>query len=197
MAACGRDHAPQGSNRRRERDRTMTQQPPNIPDDSAVFPCLMEDMLERVDQIHRSITRANGRIEYLKIAAYRGNSALRPVRNGRGVEHSSIEFAVLESEAERWGIGELQKELKKLLEVIRPLVQRLPAGVMHAVAAQRILEGIPCGIIARQLHVHRSYVYRLLRQAGEHIVEMYKRDEINREVSQKNVEKIAKEKAGC
>lgn len=58
---------------------------------------------------------------------------------------------MLESDAERWGIGELQKELEALLEDIRPLVERLPAGVLRAVATQRILEGIPCGIISRRM----------------------------------------------
>ena len=146
------------------------------PDDSPWPPFLIRDMLERVDQIHRAITRAIGRIEYLKMAAYRVNSTLIPVRGGRGVERSRIEYAVLESDAERWGIGELQKELDELLLTIRPLVERLPAGVMRAVATQRILEGIPCGIIGRRMHFSRGHVYRLLNQATERIVEMHNRD---------------------
>ena len=146
------------------------------PDDSPWPPFLIRDMLERVDQIHRAITRAIGRIEYLKMLAYRANSTLTPVRGGRGVERSRIEYAVLESDAERWGIGELQKELDQLLLTIRPLVERLPAGVMRAIATQRILEGIPCGIIARRMHFSRGHVYRLLKQATERIEEMHNRD---------------------
>lgn len=146
------------------------------PDDSPWPPFLIRDILERVDQIHRAITRAIGRIEYLKMLAYRANSTLTPVRGGRGVEHSRIEYAVLESDAERWGIGELQKELDELLLTIRPLVERLPAGVMRAVATQRILEGIPCGIIGRRMHFSRGHVYRLLNQATERIVQMYNMD---------------------
>ena len=90
----------------------------------------------------------------------------------RGVERSRVEYAVLESDAERWGIGELQKELDELLQDIRPLVERLPAGVLRAVATQRILEGIPCGIISRRMHFSRCYVYRLLDQACERLCQM-------------------------
>ena len=79
---------------------------------------------------------------------------------------------MLESDAERWGIGELQKELGALLEDIRPLVERLPAGVLRAVATQRILEGIPCGIISRRMHFSRCYVYRLLDQACDRLCQM-------------------------
>jgi len=158
------------------------------PDDSPWPPFLIRDMLERVDQIHRAITRAIGRIEYLKMSAYRANSTLTPVRYGRGVERSRIEYAVLESEAERWGIGELKKELEEHLQIIRPLVQRLPAGIMRAVATQRILDGVPCGIIGRRMHFSRSHVYRLLNQATERIVEMHHMDQKKKSSLQKQMQ---------
>lgn len=133
----------------------------------------LKDILVRIDQIHRAITRAVGRIEYLKLVAERSGSSLTPVRYGRGVEHSRIEYAVLESDAERWGIGELQKELEHHLLTVRPLVERLPAGLMRAVAVQRILEGRPCGLIAKRMHFSRSYVYRLLDQATDRLCAMH------------------------
>ena len=136
------------------------------------LPISLRDRLKRVDEIHRAITRAVGRIEYLKLSAMRAGSRPTPVRYGRGVERSRVEYAVLESDAERWGIGELQKELDELLQDIRPLVERLPAGVLRAVATQRILEGIPCGIISRRMHFSRCYVYRLLDQACERLCQM-------------------------
>ena len=147
-----------------------------IPTDSSWPPIPLEDMLDRVDDIHRAITRAIGRIEYLKMSAYKANSTLTPVKYGRGVERSRIEYAVLECDAERWGIGELKKELEEHLQLIRPLVERLPAGVMRAVATQRILDGVPCGIIGRRMHFSRSHVYRLLQQASQRMIEMYNRD---------------------
>ena len=128
--------------------------------------------LARVDEIHRAVTRAVGRIEYLKLTAERANSRLSPVRYGRGVERSRVEFAVLESDAERWGIDELKKELEELLTFIRPLVERLPAGVLRAVAVQRIVEGIPCGLIGTRMHFSRGHVYRLLNQATQRLCEM-------------------------
>lgn len=91
------------------------------------LPISLRDRLKRVDEIHRAITRAVGRIEYLKLSAMRAGSRPTPVRYGQGVERSRVEYAVLESDAERWGIGELQKELDALLQDIRPLVERLPA----------------------------------------------------------------------
>ena len=136
------------------------------------LPISLQDKLKRVDEIHRAITRAVGRIEYLKLSARRAGSRPTPVRYGRGVERSRVEYAVLESDAERWGIGELQKELDALLKDIRPLVERLPAGVLRAVATQRILEGIPCGIISRRMHFSRCYVYRLLDQACDRLCQM-------------------------
>lgn len=136
-----------------------------LPDD-------LHSALLRVDEIHRAVTRAVGRIEYLKLTAERANSRLSPVRYGRGVERSRVEYAVLESDAERWGIGELQKELEELLTFIRPLVERLPAGVLRAVAVQRILEGIPCGLIGKRMHFSRGHVYRLLNQANERLCQM-------------------------
>lgn len=129
------------------------------------LPISLQDKLKRVDEIHRAITRAVGRIEYLKLSALRAGSRPSPVRYGRGVERSHVEYAVLESDAERWGIGELQKELDALVE-------RLPAGVLRAVATQRILEGIPCGIISRRMHFSRCYVYRLLDQACDRLCQM-------------------------
>ena len=63
-------------------------------------------------------------------------------------------------------------ELDALLKDIRPLVERLPAGVLRAVATQRILEGIPCGIISRRMHFSRCYVYRLLDQACDRLCQM-------------------------
>ena len=129
-------------------------------------------MLYRVDEIHRAITRAVGRVEFLAESAQRVNSRLTPVRYGRGVERSRIEYAVLESDAEEWGIGELKKELAALLEVIKPLVERLPAGVLRAVAVQRILEGVPCGVIGKRLHFSRCYIYRLLNQAYDRLCAM-------------------------
>ena len=126
------------------------------------LPISLQDKLKRVDEIHRAITRA----------ALRAGSRPSPVRYGRGVERSHVEYAVLESDAERWGIGELQKELDALLKDIRPLVERLPAGVLRAVATQRILEGIPCGIISRRMHFSRCYVYRLLDQACDRLCQM-------------------------
>ena len=74
------------------------------------LPISLRDRLKRVDEIHRAITRAVGRIEYLKLSAMRAGSRPPPVRYGRGVERSRVEYAGLESDAERWGIGELQKE---------------------------------------------------------------------------------------
>lgn len=136
-------------------------------------PVSLRDMLDRIDEIHRAITRAVGRIEYLKLASTRVNSRLTPVRGGRGTERSRVEYAVLESDAERWGIGELQKELDEYLETVRPLVERLPAGVLRAVATQRILEGIPCGLIGRRMHFSRGYVYKLLRQAEDRLCDLY------------------------
>ena len=121
-----------------------------IPTDSSWPPIPLEDMLDRVDDIHRAITRAIGRIEYLKMSAYKANSTLTPVKYGRGVERSRIEYAVLECDAERWGIGELKKE--------------------------RILDGVPCGIIGRRMHFSRSHVYRLVGQASQRMIEMYNRD---------------------
>ena len=116
------------------------------------LPISLQDKLKRVDEIHRAITRAVGRIEYLKLSALRAGSRPSPVRYGRG--------------------GELQKELGALLKDIRPLVERLPAGVLRAVATQRILEGIPCGIISRRMHFSRCYVYRLLDQACDRLCQM-------------------------
>ena len=127
----------------------------------------LKDVLARLDQIHRAITRAKGRVNYLMQGAQRANSRLTPVRYGRGMEHSRIEYAVLESEAERWGIKELEQERDELLKTIRPLVERLPAGLLRAVATQRILDGVPCGLIARKMHYSRSYIYRLLDEAAE------------------------------
>ena len=127
----------------------------------------LKDVLARLDQIHRAITRAKGRVNYLMQGAQRANSRLTPVRYGRGVEHSRIEYAVLESEAERWGISELEQERDELLKTIRPLVERLPAGLLRAVATQRILDGVPCGLIARRMHYSRSSIYRLLDEAAE------------------------------
>ena len=66
----------------------------------------------------------------------------------------------------------LPQMLDALLEDIRPLVERLPAGVLRAVATQRILEGIPCGIISRRMHFSRCYVYRLLDQACDRLCQM-------------------------
>lgn len=132
-------------------------------------PDSLSERLKRVDELHRAITRATGRIEFLKQSAEKANSRLTPVRYGRGVEHSKIEYAVLESDAEQWGITELQRELEKLLKEIRPLVERLPPGVLRAVAVQRILQGVPCGIIAKRMHFCRSYVYQVLRQVEERI----------------------------
>ena len=134
----------------------------------------LEDVLARLDQIHRAITRAKGRVNYLMQSAQRVNSRLTPVRYGRGVEHSRIEYAVLESEAERWGINELEQERDALLMTVRPLVERLPAGLLRAVATQRILDGVPCGLIARKMHYSRSYIYRLLDEAGRRMAEMQK-----------------------
>ena len=136
------------------------------------LPISLQDKLKRVDEINPPITRPVGRIEYLKLSAQRAGSRPSPVRFGRGVERSHVEYAVLESDAERWGIGELQKELDALLKDIRPLVERLPAGVLRAVATQRILEGIPCGIISRRMHFSRCYVYRLLDQACDRLCQM-------------------------
>ncbi len=127
----------------------------------------LKDVMARLDEIHRAITRAKGRINYLMQGAQRANSRLTPVRYGRGVERSRVESAVLESEAERWGIGELEKERDELLEVVRPLVEKLPPGLLRAVATQRFLDGIPCGIIARRMHYSRSYIYRLLDEAQQ------------------------------
>lgn len=127
----------------------------------------LKDVMARLDEIHRAITRAKGRIQYLMQGAQRANSRLTPVRYGRGVEHSRVENAVLESEAERWGIGELERERGELLEVVRPLVEKLPPGLLRAVATQRFLDGIPCGIIARRMHYSRSYIYRLLDEAQQ------------------------------
>lgn len=127
----------------------------------------LKDVMARLDEIHRAITRAKGRIQYLMQGAQRANSRLTPVRYGRGVEHSRVENAVLESEAERWGIGELERERDELLEVVRPLVEKLPPGLLRAVATQRFLDGIPCGIIARRMHYSRSYIYRLLDEAQQ------------------------------
>lgn len=132
------------------------------------------DVLARLDSIHRAITRARGRINYLMQSAQRVNSRLTPVRYGRGVEHSRIEYAILESEEERWGIRELEQERDEILGVIRPLVERLPAGLLRAVATQRILDGVPCGLIARKMHYSRSYIYRLLDEAGKRMAEMQK-----------------------
>lgn len=132
----------------------------------------LRGLIVRVDELHRSITRAVGRIEYLKLTAERANSRLSPVHYGRGVERSRVEYAVLESDAERWGIGELQRELDLLLADLRPLVERLPAGVLRAVAVQRILEGVPCGLIGRRMHFSRGYVYKLLSQASDRLCEM-------------------------
>lgn len=127
----------------------------------------LRDVLARLDEIHRAITRAKGRINLLMKGAERANSRLTPVRYGRGVERSRIEYAVLESEAERWGVSELEKERDELLGAVRPLVERLPAGLLRAVATQRILDGVPCGLIARRMHYSRSYIYRLLNEAQE------------------------------
>lgn len=140
----------------------------------------LKDVLARLDEIHRAITRAKGRVNYLMQGAQRANSRLTPERYGRGVEHSRIEYAVLESEAERWGINELEQERDALLTAIRPLVERLPAGLLRAVATQRMLDGIPCGLIARKMHYSRSYIYRLLEEAGERMAEIQK----NRKTSQ-------------
>jgi len=134
----------------------------------------LKDVLARLDQIHRAITRAKGRVYYLMQGAQRANSRLTPVRYGRGVEHSRIEYAVLESEAERWGISELEQERDELLKTIRPLVERLPAGLLRAVATQRILDGVPCGLIARRMHYSRSYIYRLLDEAAERMSQIQK-----------------------
>ena len=134
----------------------------------------VRDVLARLDSIHRAITRARGRINYLMQSAQRVNSRLTPVRYGRGVEHSRIEYAVLESEEERWGIRELEQQRDEILGVIRPLVERLPAGLLRAVATQRILDGVPCGLIARKMHYSRSYIYRLLDEAGKRMAEMQK-----------------------
>ena len=134
----------------------------------------LKDVLARLDEIHRAITRAKGRVNYLMQSAQRANSRLNPVRYGRGVEHSRIEYAVLESEAERWGISELEQERDELLKTIRPLVERLPAGLLRAVATQRILDGVPCGLIARRMHYSRSYIYRLLDEAAERMSQIQK-----------------------
>lgn len=134
----------------------------------------LKDVLARLDQIHRAITRAKGRVNYLMQGAQRVNTRLTPVRYGRGVEHSRIEYAVLESEAERWGISELEQERDELLKAIRPLVERLPAGLLRAVATQRILDGVPCGLIARKMHYSRSYIYRLLDEAAERMAQIQK-----------------------
>lgn len=133
----------------------------------------LRDVLYRIDEIHRAVTRAVGRINYLKESALRANSSLTPVRYGRGVERSRVEYAVLESDAERWGIGELQKELETLLDIVRPLVERLPAGLIRAIAVQRIVEGTPCGLIGRKMHFSRCYIYRLLNQANDRLCELY------------------------
>ncbi|MBE5801428.1 MAG: hypothetical protein E7319_03985 [Clostridiales bacterium] len=133
----------------------------------------LKEVLARLDAIHRAITRAKGRIHYLMQGAQRANSRLTPVRYGRGVETSRIEHAVLESEAERWGIKELESERDSILQMVRPLVERLPAGLLRAVATQRILDGIPCGIIARRMHYSRSYIYRLLDEAGERMNQIH------------------------
>jgi len=134
----------------------------------------IKDVLARLDSIHRAITRARGRIHYLMQSAQRINSRLTPVRYGRGVEHSRIEYAILESEEERWGIRELERERDEILGVIRPLVEHLPAGLLRAVATQRILDGVPCGLIARKMHYSRSYIYRLLEEAGNRMAEIQK-----------------------
>ncbi len=137
----------------------------------------LKDVLERLDGIHRAITRAKGRVNYLMQGAQRANSRLTPVRYGRGMERSRIEYAVLESEAERWGIRELEKQRDELLQLVRPLVERLPAGVLRAVATQRILDGTPCGLIARKMHYSRSYIYRLLDEAGKRMMEIQRNGE--------------------
>jgi hypothetical protein len=133
----------------------------------------LRDVLARLDEIHRAITRAKGRINLLMRGAERVNTRLTPVRYGRGVEHSRIEYAVLESEAERWGISELERERDDLLGTVRPLVERLPAGLLRAVATQRILDGVPCGLIARRMHYSRSYIYRLLDEAQQRMIRIY------------------------
>ena len=136
----------------------------------------LREMIDRLDQINRAITRAMGRLDYLKLSAERANSRLSPVRYGRGYERSRVEYAVLESEAERWGIKELERERDELLKTVRPLVERLPGGLLRAVAVQRYLEGVPCGLIGKKLHYSRCYIYRLLDEAADRLCQMHQRD---------------------
>ncbi len=125
----------------------------------------LQERLQRIDQLQREIKRAVGRIEYLKMSAQRVTSRLSPIRYDGGVEHSKVEFAVLETDAIKWGIEELQKELDLHLELISPLIERLPPGLLRAVATQRFVDGLSCGLIAKRLHYSRCYVYTLLKQA--------------------------------
>ncbi|MEG0741260.1 MAG: hypothetical protein RSB91_03995 [Clostridia bacterium] len=134
--------------------------------------CELKQTLCRVDEIHREVTRAAGRIKWLQLSAERANSRLTPVYYGRGVEHSRVEQGVLESEAERWGIVQLKQELQALLETVRPLVERLPPGLLRAIATQRYLDGVPCGVIAKRMCYSRCYIYRLLETATDRLCEM-------------------------
>ena len=54
------------------------------------LPISLRDRLKRVDEIHRAITRAVGRIEYLKLSAMRAGSRPTPVRYGRGAHKLCI-----------------------------------------------------------------------------------------------------------
>ncbi len=129
----------------------------------------------RLDEINRAITKAKGRIKHLQMSAERANSTLTPVRYGRGFEHSSVEYSVLECEAERWGISELQKEREELLEILTPLIMRLPAGLYRIVAEKRYIEGAPCGIISKQLSYSRCHIYRVLEAVTDMMCGIAKR----------------------
>lgn len=139
--------------------------------------CILDvrQAVARLDEIHRAITKATGRIKYLHKSAERANNALSPVRYGRGFEHSRVEYAVLESDAERWGIEELNKERDELLERLRPLIMRLPAGFMRAVAVKRYIDGTPCGLIGKQLMYSRCHIYRTLDAATDMLCDMARR----------------------
>lgn len=137
--------------------------------------CELRDILTRLDQIHREVARAAERVQFLKLSAERANSRLSPAYHSRGYERSRVETAVLETDAVRWGVRELEKERDELLLTVRPLVESLPAGLLRAVATQRLIDGVPCGLIGKRMHYSRGYIYRVLELATQRLCAMYAR----------------------
>lgn len=134
-------------------------------EDTAYKQDSLKQLLYRLDDIHKNITKAVGRISRWQASAERTGGSIVTMRTDDGYRESRTERAILEADAEKWGINELKAERDELIAIIAPYIRQLPAGLVRAVANLRFLEGLPCIAIAKTLHYSRCHIYRLLDTA--------------------------------